>query len=235
MRKKPSYEEMSSVIDSVIKKNERRYQLKAISWMDWEDVQQTIRTHIFRKWDLWDCSKPIEPWVNVIAIHQIINIVRNNYSNYVRPCLNCPFYKGDDSCEMTKNKKVSCECYDYKKWFRTKKSAYDLRITCSMDNHFEEASAIHETFDCFSDNSLSNLRFYIENKFGKVERLILDESFIKGTSDENVIKVCKEKLGKKLSLTSLKDKKRNLKKSAADILNNLDEKVNEIYLSNKIN
>ena len=85
-KKKKSFEEMYETIDCVIKKRKNKWKLKAIAWFDFEDIEQLIKLHVYKKWDLWDQKRPIEPWINKITTNQIRNIIRNNYTSFARPC-----------------------------------------------------------------------------------------------------------------------------------------------------
>ena len=104
--KKPKYEDFHSDILAEIEKRRPKWQLSSLAWMDFDDVKQIISAHISVKWHQWDPVRPLIPWVNKIITNQFKNILRNNYSNFVRPCLSCPFNlsqtSGDgDSCSFT--------------------------------------------------------------------------------------------------------------------------------------
>ena len=88
---KIKYEDRIDVIDRELQKRKHKWHLNAVAWFDFEDVEQIIRFHIFKKWKQWDQKRPLEPWVNKIISNQLKNILRNNYTNFARPCLNCPF------------------------------------------------------------------------------------------------------------------------------------------------
>ena len=107
MEKKATYEEKYELIDSLIAKRRSRWNLGSLSWFDFDDVEQIIRAHIYRKWDQWDQSRPLEPWVNRIVTNQIKNILRNNYSNFLKPCHGCPFNTEnsgiENGCDFTAN------------------------------------------------------------------------------------------------------------------------------------
>ncbi|NDG33354.1 sigma-70 family RNA polymerase sigma factor, partial [bacterium] len=94
MAKKPSFESLIDVIDSEIIKRKNKWNLTAINWMDFHDVAQILRIHIHKKWHLYDHKKPLAPWVNRIISNQIKNLIRNNYSNFTRPCLKCAAAEG---------------------------------------------------------------------------------------------------------------------------------------------
>ena len=72
--------------------------------MDYDDVCQIIRLHIYKKWHLWDQSRPFKPWASMIISNQIKNLIRNNYSSFAKPCLRCPHNMGATSCELQKVK-----------------------------------------------------------------------------------------------------------------------------------
>ena len=140
--KKKHFEEMYETIDKVIKKRRNKWKLKAITWFDFEDIEQIIKLHIYKKWHLWDQSRPIEPWINRIVTNQIKNIIRNNYTSFARPCLSCPFNQNIDgdignefSCGFTASRTQCSECPLYAKWEKVKKSAYDVKMTVSLENH----------------------------------------------------------------------------------------------------
>ena len=82
---------------------------------------------------------PLEPWVNKIISNQMKNILRNYYSNFVRPCVNCPFNRGDDSCGFTESGLQTSECPLYKKWEKTKKSAFNIKMAVTLES---EAPAV---------------------------------------------------------------------------------------------
>ena len=135
-KKKPTFEESFDTINEEIKKRRNKWNLTSLSWMDYDDVSQIIRVHIYKKWHLYDEAHPLTPWLNRIITNQIKNLIRNNYGNYSRPCLKCSAAEGEDSC-LIYSKQCS-ECPLYKNWEKTKKSAYDLKIPLSLENHSNE-------------------------------------------------------------------------------------------------
>ena len=74
-KKRPTFEECYSIIDEEIKKRRSKWSLTSLSWMDYDDVSQIIRTHIFKKWHLFDHEKPLGPWLNRIITNQIKNLI----------------------------------------------------------------------------------------------------------------------------------------------------------------
>ena len=90
-KKKYSYEEKYEVIELELRKRQGKWFLTSLAWIDFDDVKQIIRTHIYKKWDQWDQERPLKPWLNRIISNQLKNILRNYYSNFAKPCLSCPF------------------------------------------------------------------------------------------------------------------------------------------------
>jgi hypothetical protein len=135
--KKPSFEECLYIIDEEILKRRGKWRLTAIAWMDFDDVSQKIRLHIFNKWDQWDNTRPIRPWLNTIITNQITNLIRNNYSSFSKPCSQCKYNLGGNLCELYVNQNSSCNIYA--KWESSKKSAYDIKMPVSIHEYASES------------------------------------------------------------------------------------------------
>ena len=151
-----SYEDKSEEIDLEIKKRRGKWFLDSLAWFDFEDVEQIIKAHIYKKWHQWDQSRSLKPWINKIITNQMKNILRNNYSNFVRPCLNCPFNQscatkggGEASlCGFTKSGLQDSTCPLYAKWERTKKPAYGIKMALALENHSHEVCSMpDQNFD----------------------------------------------------------------------------------------
>ena len=145
--RKIKYEDKISVIDKELRKRRHKWHLNAVAWFDFEDVEQIIRFHIFKKWDQWDQKRQLEPWINKIISNQLKNILRNHYSNFARPCLNCPFNQSEQEesvngsfCAFTPSGKQCGECKLYAKWEKTKKPAYDIKMAVTLESHIHELS-----------------------------------------------------------------------------------------------
>jgi hypothetical protein len=229
---KKKFEDMYEVIDAVVKKRKNKWKLKAITWFDFEDIEQIIKLHIYKKWHLWDQSRAIEPWVNRIVTNQIRNIIRNNYTSFARPCLSCPFnqnregdFSGEMSCGFTKNGIQSAECPLYAKWEKIKKSAYDVKMTVSLENHKNyfmncESSVEHDyktaenKLHALMKDHLSDKHFFIYKMF-----------FIDNLNDDQVAKILKFKTnekGRKAGYKQIKNLKKMLYLKAQYLLKNND-------------
>jgi hypothetical protein len=108
---KQSFENSIAIVDEEIRKRKSKWTLAALAWIDFEDVEQILRIHIYRKWSLYDAQKPLAPWLNIIISNQIKNIIRNNYGNYARPCLKCAAAEWDDSCSIYGEQCKKCPLY----------------------------------------------------------------------------------------------------------------------------
>lgn len=135
-----TYEECLPEIDREISKRKNRWLLSSISWLDYEDVAQIIRIHIFKKWDQYQQHLPLGPWINMIISNQTRNIVRNLYGNYSKPCLTCSENQGDNLCGLFGTQCNTCPLYA--KWEKGKKRAHDVKLTLPLENHQQEVHNI---------------------------------------------------------------------------------------------
>ena len=138
--KKPSFEECLDEINIEISKKRSKWGLTALAWMDFEDVSQILRLHIYRKWHLYDHTKKLSPWVRTIISNQIKNLIRNNYTNFVKPCGKCAAADGAEGCAIYTKQDSSCPLY--RNWLKNKKSAYDTKMPLPLDNYYQEARDI---------------------------------------------------------------------------------------------
>jgi RNA polymerase sigma factor (sigma-70 family) len=141
-KKPPTYEDYSDVIDTEIAKRRNKWNLTALAWMDFDDVSQIIRIHIYKKWTLYDSSKSILPWINRIISNQLKNLIRNHYGNFARPCLRCAAAEGEDLCTIYT--KQCAECPLYAHWEKFKKRAHDTKLALPLENHTKEVSSKFE-------------------------------------------------------------------------------------------
>ena len=123
-----SFEENIHLIDEEIRKRRNKWSLTALAWMDYDDVSQIIRIHIYKKWHMYDPGKPLAPWLNRIISNQIKNLIRNHYGNYSRPCLKCAASEGEDLCEIYL--KQCSDCPLYAEWEKNKKEHMILKYPC---------------------------------------------------------------------------------------------------------
>lgn len=167
--RKIRFEDKYEIILEQIAKRRGQWYLKAINWISWDDVVQIILSHIHQKWHLWDQKRSIEPWLNRIISNQIKNLLRNHYSNFIRPCTSCPFNSSGaidnnnesaNTCSWTKTGKQDGCCPLFRKWERTKKSSFHINTASCIDNS-EALHKKHKDFDI--DSSTKKLNMHMKN------------------------------------------------------------------------
>lgn len=222
--KPKTYEECYVIIDKVINNFRKKWQLKAINWFDFEDVSQVVKLHIFNKWHMWDQSKPLEPWVSRITSNQIKNIIRNNYSNYAKPCMQCRFNMGDNLCAWTNNGIQNSTCDLYAKWAKQKQAGYGIKLPLPIEHHKQEVDQQTHTNIHFDDsiNRLNELlQLYLTEKHYQVYIML----FFEHKSDEEVAKFMGYKTtekNRKAGYKQIKNLKNMLKQKAAQIIEKYD-------------
>ena len=230
-RSSASYEDKSKEIDIEIKKRRGKWFLDSLAWFDFEDVEQIIRAHIYKKWDQWDQGRPLKPWINKIITNQMKNILRNNYSNFVRPCLGCPFNQSDSGegkssalCGFTKSGLQDSACPLYAKWEKTKKAAYDIKMALALENHSHEVHSMHDqSFDI--EDSQSRLNVHMERELSPKQFTVYNLLYIENRDEEEVAKIMGYKTsekGRKAGYKQIKNLKKVFKQKAQDILERED-------------
>lgn len=161
-KKKFSFEDKIEAIDAEILKRKQKWQLNCLSYIDFDDVSQIIRIHIYNKWSQWDQTRPLANWLNAIITNQMINLVRNHYGYVSPPCNNCNANQGGTFCSTTPSGVKCSECPLYRDWQKNKESAYNLKLAASLDN----ADLIEK------DDSIAPKNFDIEHSAEKLHELI---------------------------------------------------------------
>ena len=133
---KRKFEDCLEEIDVEIAKKRSKWNLTSLAWMDYEDVAQIIRFHIFRKWHLYNPEKRLKPWIRTIITNQIKNLIRNNYTNFVKPCVKCAAAIDNNGCEIYGSQ--SSDCPLFKNWEKNKKGGMHARMPLPLENHTQE-------------------------------------------------------------------------------------------------
>ncbi len=206
------FEDCIDIIENAIRKQRSRWRLDCISWFDFQDVEQVIKIHIHKKWDMWDQRRPLEPWINIIVSNQIKNLVRNHYGNYVKPCASCEFNMGDDSCSFTSKKVQNRECAKFAKWEKTKKSAFSLRVAVSADEHMYEIGSTESEDNVFFHNSVKRLNVEMKKELSEIHYEAYKMLYFEDNStEEDVAKLMGYKTNEKKRKAGYRQVK-NLKK-----------------------
>lgn len=206
---KLNFEGCIAQIDNEIFKRRNKWNLTAISWMDFSDVSQILRIHIYKKWHLYNQTKPLAPWVNRIISNQIKNLIRNTYSNYARPCLKCAAAESDDGCTIYGKQCVDCPLYA--NWVKSKKNAHDTKLPVAMENHLNEVYDIkNDTVDL--EKTAENIHFKMQKILKPIEWKIYTYLYIEYKNEEQVAKLMGYRTTEKNRAAGYKQIK-NLKKS----------------------
>lgn len=208
MAKKPTFEGSIDSINSEIIKRKNKWNLTAINWMDFSDVSQILRIHIYKKWHLYDSEKPLAPWVNRIISNQIKNLIRNNYSNFTRPCLKCAAAEGEDGCAIYSNQCNACPLYA--NWEKNKKNAHDTKLTVSIENHIQEIN--DKPIDNFNmEKTAENIHNKMQKVLKPIEWKVYQHLYIEGKNEEQTAKLMGYRTSEKNRIAGYKQIK-NIKK-----------------------
>lgn len=219
---------MSDIINVEIRKRKNKWFLDSVPWVDFSDVEQIIRVHIYQKWDQWDQSRDLKPWINKIITNQFKNILRNYYLNFAKPCTSCPFdgsAVGEGLCSFTKSGNQDESCPLYKKWIKSKKNAHDVKIPLRLDAmEFEQISPNSPTnFDL--DSSIikiqKQLKVELSEKYYEVYLML----FIDNKSEDEVAKKLGYKTneqGRAAGYKQIKNIKKMIKEKVVKIIKEKD-------------
>ena len=211
-KKKLKFEDCIETIDVEINKRRGRWNLTALSWMDFDDVSQIIRVHIFKKWHLYDQSKSLAPWINTLISNQIKNLIRNNYGNYCRPCLKCAAAESDSLCYIYGTQNSSCPLFA--QWEKTKKAAYLTKLPAPLESVEHETEKIElKEFDF--DTVLKRLNDQLKERLKVNEWIVYENLYLKNKSEQEVAKILGYKTSEKNRSPGYKQIK-NIKKSIID-------------------
>ncbi len=206
---KRQFEDCIEEINEEIKKRKSKWKLTSIAWMDFDDISQILRLHIYKKWDMYDPNKPLAPWLNRIITNQIKNLVRNNYGNYAKPCLKCAASEGHDLCVIYDKQDSTCPLYS--NWERNKKSAHDIKIPVALDDHEHLRSNVaKEDFDF--EKSVQRLNNILPKFLKPIEMKVYNLLFVEDLTEEQVAKKMGYKTSEKNRAPGYKQIK-NIKKS----------------------
>lgn len=219
-----TFEDKIDIICKAINKKRNKWQLNAITWMDFDDVAQIIKLHIYKKWPMWDQTKPLEPWIGRIISNQLKNLIRNNYTNYVRPCLSCPHNLGEDQCSLTANGFQNGSCVLFLKWEKTKKSGYDLKMPLTIENHKQEIESCVDNSP-FSFLSVEILNLEMQKVLTCKQYTAYIMLFLENKDEEDVARYMGYKTSEKnrmIGYKQIKNLKKLFREKASEILNNKD-------------
>lgn len=210
---KRSYEDCSDIIDQAIKKQKYKWRLNAVRWFDFDDVEQIIKSHIAKKWHMWDQSRPLEPWIGRIISNQIRNLLRNHYGNYTNPC---PSYHLDDHDQE--------KCPVYSKWKKSKKIGLEIKLPLSIEDFSKEIHS-REDDDFDFQRSLQLLDDKMKDRLSAIHYVAYRMLYFEKKTEEDVARYMGYKISpqkKKLGYRQVKNLKKKFLQVAMEILREND-------------
>ena len=226
-KKKFTYEDKSKEIDHEIVKRRGKWKLNSLAWIDFNDVEQIIRAHIFRKWHQWDQERSLLPWINKIISNQLKNILRNYYHNFAKPCVNCPFSSPEidgDLCSFTPSGYQDTKCPLFAKWYASKRHAHDIKMAVSIEKIPVEMSGESKNSDNI-DNAITKMNNLLKENLSEKHYNIYEMLFIKNIPEEEVAAILGYKTsekGRKAGYKQIKNLKKMLKQKAERIIDRND-------------
>jgi hypothetical protein len=193
-----TFEECLWYIDKTILLRKPRWLLNRISWIDYEDASQIIRSHIFIKWNKWDQSRPFANWCNSVVSHQTRNIIKKIYTDAIIPCHNCSANEGNNSCRIYGIQCATCPLYA--KWLKSKSKKHAMQMADSYEEMQDTVKNSGVSHDHFKEYSPEKLHVLIKPLLTKFQAKVYDMMYVQNMDD---IKVA-ESLGYKTSEKSRK-------------------------------
>lgn len=182
---KPTFEDSYPLIKVELLKKKNKWTLTSLAWIDWDDISQIISLHIWRKWYQYDPNKPLSPWLSRIIHNQIKNLIRNNYSNYNKPCNKCAAAEGLDGCKIYSEQCIRCPLFA--DWTKRKQGAQFLKMPVSLDDHINEVSQIScKEEDTSSD--IEKVHSKMKETLKPLEYLVYEGLFILNEDEKTVAK-----------------------------------------------
>jgi len=218
----PTFEESLVFINNEINKRKNKWTLTILAWIDYEDVAQILRIHIYKKWHLYDPSHSLGPWVNRIISNQIKNLIRNNYGNYCRPCLKCAASDGSEGCSIYSKQCSACPLFH--NWEKTKKVAYDTKLPVSLELHQQEVhNRANESIDI--EKTADNIHEKMRLALKPVEYKVYKSLYVDHKTEEEAARLVGYKsseVGRPPGYKQIKNIQKVIIKKVKEYLNNGD-------------
>lgn len=212
------FEDALESIEEEIQKRRSRWTLTAIRYMDFDDVAQILRIHISDKWHLYDAEKPLKPWLSKVISHRMINLIRDHYGRYARPCVQCESSGPENSCDIYGTQ--CSDCPAFKIWQENKKDAFNIKMPSFLEADFQEVN----NKQCeYMDYSLAveSLSAKMKDVLKPVDYKIYKFSYIDNLSDDEIVKLLgykTENRTRSRGVKYVKDAKKTILEAAKKIL-----------------
>lgn len=182
-----SFEDKIDVINKILLTRKKKWYFAGISGLDYDDVCQTIRMHIAKKWYQYDQSRPLEQWVNRIISNQITNLIKMHYLKYAPPCAQCASNQGGSFCSFTKSGEKCNECPLYKKWSKSKVDGFNLKMPEPIvQEHTLVSSKPNYNIDW--DKSMAKMSDLLKRHLPENLYQVYEDLYVKCMSEEELAK-----------------------------------------------
>lgn len=181
---KPSFEQSYDLISNEIDKRRPKWQLDSVTIVNFEDVKMMILAHIYAKWEQYDPAFPLINWVSKIISNQMINISRNVYGSFKKPCLACACAEGND-CRIYGSQTTVCPILA--RWYETKKNQHDIKLPVALEYHSNEASHLHPD-EIDIDKTAESLHIQMQEILKPAEWRIYELLYIQHKTEEEAAK-----------------------------------------------
>jgi hypothetical protein len=181
-----SFEDCYDVIYKEVWKRKSKWTLTALASIDYQDVSQIILLHIWKKWLQYDQNKPLLPWLSRVIMNQIRNLVRNNYTNYSRPCLRCDAAIDQEGCRIYGEQCNTCPLYTY--WTHNKQSATHIKLALPIENHTDEVYKMPDNNTGDIENGEKKFHVIMKKILKPMEYKVYEGLYIKHQSEDVIAK-----------------------------------------------
>ena len=133
-----NYNDKVGEIDLILSQKRYFWRLESIVHVNYDDICQIIRLHIFKKWEKWDQTREFKPWVTTLINNQLINLWKQYFGRFAPPCKMCEHDLGGTGCAFSASGEKDSSCLEYQEWERKKESAYRIVLAESLDKAYDE-------------------------------------------------------------------------------------------------
>lgn len=203
---KNSFEENIEQIDRIIKLNLGKWKLKIINSISPEDIAQELRIQVYRQWSKYDQTRPLGNWLTTVINNRLINLTRDNFYKFAKPCLNCPKFNGGNLCSLYGE--ISSECGIYRKWELEKKFQHDCTIPVTIEDHQNELYSMPSQ-DSNLEEQINHLKHRLEEILSPNDYKIFDLLYLQNKTENEVITILNYKTQRQ-GLSQINKLKKNI-------------------------
>jgi len=188
------FEDVEPNIEKLLNRYKNKWNLDVIKHYEFEDFKQDVKLHIYLKFSKWKQEEPFDPWCSRVIHNQLINKKRNLFTNHNKPCSDCYFNNGGNSCGFTKSKIQDDQCSKFKQWSSGKKNAYEIKTASDIDSYAAELNQIQDSeidYEKFLNSIRKEIVDRIENnkyKMTVTTLKIFDMTYMEKKEDREISK-----------------------------------------------